>query len=61
MDTTNIVYLDPDRDKRVNMFYMKSVVELADSLFQPLSEWQEKYTKEIFQFDKRYEYESPKK
>ena len=33
MDTTNILLLDPRHDQRVNLFYMKSIVELADSIF----------------------------
>ncbi len=35
MDTTNILLLDPGHDKRINLFYMKSEVELVDSIFQP--------------------------
>ena len=33
MDTTNIIVLNPRHDKKVNLFYMKSIVELADTIF----------------------------
>ena len=34
MDTMNLILLDPRKDQRVNMFYMKGNVKLYDSIFQ---------------------------
>ena len=55
MDTTTLFLIDPHRDQRWNMFYMKSVVELKDGVFQ----FSETKKRETFQFEKVYQYEKP--
>lgn len=38
---------------------MKSTVELADEIFQPLAEWHQKNELETFYFDKSFSYDAP--
>ena len=56
MDTSFQVRLTPGYDRRVNMFYMKTNVELQDSII-PL--FTDPKHKETFMFDKLYQYDIP--
>ena len=57
MDTTNYFLLNPSIDQRVNMYYMKSKVELNDEINQL---WRQPVELKTFQFDKSYHYQEPK-